>query len=62
MVFEKIAAIVWGFVCYWSSCFIGVFKQLIFCWKELPDFYFLSIELISISLQQIFVRLLFAIE
>ena len=61
-VFEKTVPIVWQFVCNWASCFIVIFKQLIVCWEEFPDFYFLSMELLSVSLQQIFARLLFAIE
>ena len=61
MVFGKIFPIVWDFVCYWTSRFIGIFKQLIVCWEELPDFYFSSIELLSVSLQNKLARLLFAI-
>ena len=62
MVFEKIVPIVWESVCYWASFFIGIFRQLIVCWEELPDFHFLSIEFLSVSLQQILARLVFAIE
>ena len=62
MVFEKVVPIVWDFVCYWVSCFIGLFKQSVVCWEELPDFYFMSIELFSVSIQLILARLLFAIE
>ena len=61
MVFDKIVPIVWKFVCYWVSCFIGIFKQSIVCWEELPDFYFLSIELFSVCIQQILAKLLIAI-
>ena len=62
MVFEKIVPIFWWFVCYWENFFFGVFNQLIVCWEELPDFYFFSMELISVSLQKKLARFPFAIE
>ena len=62
MVFEKIFPIVWEFVWYWASCFIGIFKQSIVCWEEIPDFYFLSLVFVSVSIQNVLARLLFVIE
>ena len=44
------------------SRFIGTFKQLIVCWEELPDFYFLAIELIYVSLQNTLARLSFLLS
>ena len=46
MVFEKIVPIIWEFVCYWTSLFIGLFNQLIVCWEELPDFLF-SVDIVA---------------
>ena len=43
----------WMLCHHWKSRFIRLFKQLIFCWEELPDFNFLYIELLYVSLQQI---------
>ena len=62
MVFEKTVPIVWEFVCYWVSFFIGLFKKLIVCWEELPDFYFVLVQLLSVSLQFFLERVMFGID